>query len=79
MAGRDFQGREKKKPKKDVKTKSIAPSFETPRPEVEVIRKGKKPQETEEQEIRNGQIILSVSIFNKTIEKQTGDWQAGLD
>ncbi len=51
MGSRDFAGREKKKPKKDAKKKPIvSSSFEAPRPEVEVIRKGKKPKESEEEE-----------------------------
>jgi hypothetical protein len=46
MGGRDFQKGEKKKPKKDAKkSTNISSSFEAPRPEVEVIRKGKKNKE----------------------------------
>jgi len=46
MGGRDFQKAEKKKSKKDSKkSTSISSSFEAPRPEVEVIRKGKKNKE----------------------------------
>jgi hypothetical protein len=51
MGSRDFVHREKKKPKKDAKKQTIiSTTFETPRPEVEVIRKGKKPKDTEEAE-----------------------------
>ncbi len=51
MGGRDFAGREKKKPKKDAKKQPIVPStMAAPRPEVEVIRKGKKVKEFEEEE-----------------------------
>ncbi len=51
MGSRDFAGREKKKPKKNEKKNPVIPSaFEAPRPEVEVIRKGKKPKEIEEEE-----------------------------
>jgi hypothetical protein len=50
MGGRDFASREKKKPKKNIKKQPIISStLETPRPEVEVIRKGKKPKEEEEE------------------------------
>jgi hypothetical protein len=50
MGSRDFSGREKKKPKKDGKKQPIiSSSFETPRPEVEVIKRGKKPKESEEE------------------------------
>jgi hypothetical protein len=46
MGGRDFAGREKKKVKKDSKKQTIiSASFEAPRPEVEVIKKGKKTKE----------------------------------
>ena len=49
MGGRDFQRSEKKKPKKDAKKQSIISSnIQEPRPEVEVIRKGKKPKDMEE-------------------------------
>jgi hypothetical protein len=48
MGGRDFQGREKKKQKKDGgKGPSISSSIQDPKPEVEVIRKGKKTKEEE--------------------------------
>lgn len=47
MGSRDFAGKEKKKPKKDAKKKQIVSSIEEPRPEVEVIRKGKKPKDME--------------------------------
>ena len=49
MGSRDFSAREKKKPKKDSKKKPIISTFELPRPEVEVIRKGKKPKDIEEE------------------------------
>ena len=46
MGGRDFQKGEKKKPKKDAKKGTIiSSSIQEPRPEVEVIRKGKKNKE----------------------------------
>ncbi len=48
MGKRDFKQREAKKPKKDAKKKSVSISFEQP-VEVEVIKKGKKPQEVEEE------------------------------
>jgi hypothetical protein len=49
MGNRDFAGKEKKKPKKDSKkTPIISTAFDAPRPEVEVIRKGKKPKDMEE-------------------------------
>jgi hypothetical protein len=48
MGGRDFQKSEKKKPKKDAKKQIISSSFQEPRPEVEVIRKGKKPKDMED-------------------------------
>jgi hypothetical protein len=48
MGSRDFAGKEKKKPKKDAKKQPIITNFEAPRPEVEVIRKGKKPKDLEE-------------------------------
>jgi hypothetical protein len=48
MGNRDFGKGEKKKPKKDAKkTNIISSSIETPRPEVEVIRKGKKNKDLE--------------------------------
>jgi hypothetical protein len=51
MGSRDFVRKEKKKPRKDAKkTQIISATFETPRPEVEVIRKGKKPKELGEAE-----------------------------
>lgn len=50
MGSRDFVRREKKKIKKDSKKQPIISStFEAPRPEVEVIRKGKKPKDIEEE------------------------------
>ena len=50
MGNRDFVRKEKKKPRKDEKKQTlISSTLETPRPEVEVIRKGKKPKETEEE------------------------------
>ncbi|HSW59147.1 MAG TPA: hypothetical protein VLH15_12130 [Dehalococcoidales bacterium] len=49
MGGRDFPKGEKKKPKKDAKKQNILSSgIQEPRPEVEVIRKGKKTKEAEE-------------------------------
>jgi hypothetical protein len=49
MGGRDIAGREKKKPKKDAKKQSaISSTFVEPRPEVEVIRKGKKSKDIED-------------------------------
>jgi hypothetical protein len=50
MGSRDFAKREKKKPKKDAKKSPVISAFETPRPEVEVIRKGKKDKDFEEEE-----------------------------
>jgi hypothetical protein len=50
MGSRDFGHREKKKPKKDAKKPPVISAFEAPRPEVEVIRKGKKNKEFEEEE-----------------------------
>jgi hypothetical protein len=51
MGNRDRPRGEKKKPKKDArKQPMISSMMETPRPEVEVIRKGKKPKEFEEEE-----------------------------
>jgi hypothetical protein len=47
MGNRDFAKGEKKKPKKDVKKSNIVSSIEQPRPEVEVIRKGKKNKDLE--------------------------------
>ena len=50
MGSRDFGQREKKKPKKDAKKQTIiSPSFESSRPEVEIIRKGKKPKDMGEE------------------------------
>ena len=50
MGSRDFAHREKKKPRKDSKKQPIISStFDAPRPEVEVIRKGKKPKDIEEE------------------------------
>jgi hypothetical protein len=50
MGSRDIGHREKKKPKKDAKKQStISAGIEQPRQEVEVIRKGKKPKEFEEE------------------------------
>jgi hypothetical protein len=49
MGSRDFAAREKKKAKKDSKKpNNISASFEAPRPEVEVIKKGKKAKDFEE-------------------------------
>jgi hypothetical protein len=51
MGNRDFVRKEKKKPKKDARKQNlISSTLEAPRPEVEVIRKGKKPREIEEEE-----------------------------
>jgi hypothetical protein len=51
MGSRDFVRHEKKKPKKNIKKQPlISTTIEAPRPEVEVIRKGKKPREFEEEE-----------------------------
>ena len=51
MGNRDRPRGEKKKAKKDVKKQiTISPTLVTPRPEVEVIRKGKKPKDLEEEE-----------------------------
>ena len=47
MATKDYRHRETKKPKKDSK-KPASIIFETP-VEVEVIKKGKKPQPEEEE------------------------------
>jgi hypothetical protein len=48
MGGRDFQKGEKKKPKKDAKKQTfISSGIQEPKPEVEVIRKGKKLKDTE--------------------------------
>ena len=50
MGGRDFASREKKKPKKDNKKQPmISSNMAEPRPEVEVIRKGKKVKGNEEE------------------------------
>jgi hypothetical protein len=49
MGSRDIAGREKKKPKKDAKKQAaISSTFAEARPEVEVIRKGKKTKDIEE-------------------------------
>jgi hypothetical protein len=49
MGSRDFAQREKKKQKKDGKKENIiSASIEIPKPEVEVIKKGKKNKEFEE-------------------------------
>jgi len=48
MGSRDFASREKKKQKKDSKKQVIAINFEVSRPEVEVIKKGKKNKDIEE-------------------------------
>ncbi len=50
MGSRDFARKEKKKPKKEAKKQPLITPMEASRPEVEVIRKGKKPRETEEEE-----------------------------
>ncbi|MDD5701999.1 MAG: hypothetical protein PHU23_08090 [Dehalococcoidales bacterium] len=50
MGSRDIGHREKKKPKKDVRKQStITAGIEQPRQDVEVIRKGKKPRDLEEE------------------------------
>jgi hypothetical protein len=50
MGSRDFVRGEKKKPKKNAK-KGVAPiSFQEPRPEVQVIPKGKKAKAGQEEE-----------------------------
>jgi hypothetical protein len=50
MGSRDFVRREKKKPRKEAKKQPIiSTNLDAPRPEVEVIRKGKKPKDTEEE------------------------------
>ncbi len=51
MGSRDYRRRESKKPKKDAKKATITSILPpTPRAEVEVIRKGKKRVEEEEEE-----------------------------
>jgi hypothetical protein len=51
MGNRDFSRGEKKKPKKEAKKGTIiSSSIQEPRPEVEVIRKGKKTKDTTEEE-----------------------------
>jgi hypothetical protein len=50
MGSRDFVRREKKKPKKESKKPPVISTFEAPRPDVEVIKKGKKNKEFEEEE-----------------------------
>jgi hypothetical protein len=45
MGSRDFQKGEKKKPKKDSKRNTITSSIQDLKPEVEVIRKGKKTKD----------------------------------
>ena len=47
MGARDKSGREAKKPKKDAKKAFIAPTIIAPPPEVEVVRKKRKPAEEE--------------------------------
>ena len=47
MGARDKSGRETKKPKKDTKKLGIAPTTIAPPPEVEVVRKKRKPAEEE--------------------------------
>jgi hypothetical protein len=49
MGNRDFSRGEKKKPRKDAKKQSVVSSIQEPKPEVELIRKGKKPRDTEEE------------------------------
>jgi hypothetical protein len=50
MGSKNFARKEKKKAGKDTKKQPLITSFEAPRPEVEVIRKGKKPKDIEEAE-----------------------------
>ena len=50
MGSRDIKSREKKKLKKDAKKTPVIGNFESPRQEVEVIRKHRKPKEFEELE-----------------------------
>ncbi len=47
MASKNFSNREQKKPKKGAKKENIT-SIVTPTPEVEVIKKVRKPKEEEE-------------------------------
>jgi hypothetical protein len=55
MGNRDFAKGEKKKPKKDVrKSSNITSNIEASRPEVEVIRKGKKTKDWE----KNSTILM---------------------
>lgn len=50
MGSRDFAGREKKKVKKDAKKHpAVSTNIEATHPEVEIIRKGKKPKDIEEE------------------------------
>jgi hypothetical protein len=49
MGSRDYNRGEKKKPKKDAKKAPVSMIFQEPRPEVEVIRKGKKARGAEEE------------------------------
>ncbi|MBN1368360.1 MAG: hypothetical protein JW967_10595 [Dehalococcoidales bacterium] len=48
MSSKDFRHREQKKPKKGAK-KEIISSIATPVPEVEIIKKVRKPREEEEE------------------------------
>lgn len=50
MGSKNFARKEKKKPGKENKAQPLITSLEAPRPEVEVIRKGKKPKDIEEEE-----------------------------
>jgi hypothetical protein len=50
MGSRDFARKEKKKPRKDIKKTPLITSFEAPRAEVEIIKKGKKPKDITEEE-----------------------------
>ncbi|MBI2958393.1 MAG: hypothetical protein HYY32_06065 [Chloroflexi bacterium] len=43
---RDYQGREKKKPKKDAKTKAAAMPTDVQPAEVEVVKKHRKKEES---------------------------------
>jgi hypothetical protein len=49
MGSRDFAKGEKKKPKKNLKKGPAPISFQEPRPEVQVIPKGKKAKGSQEE------------------------------
>lgn len=64
MGSRDFAAREKKKAKKDSKKpNNISASFEAPRPEVEVIKKGKKAKDFEEQRTKRANAKFALLIL----------------